>query len=758
MDYRLSEILTRYGGSKDGAGLRIPCPIHHGKDNNCAVWIDDHDKIAATCHSHGCDVTKFLWEAHDPPPKRGPISKELKAQAVWLPDEPGDLFEPPRVFKQGGASKSYSYTSQYQYTNIEGGTINLVVVRYDNPMEKGDKVTIPFIYARLPDGRSTWISRGPQGPQWYGLHTVPRHNKILVCEGEKTANAAWNVVKDRMGVLSWLGGSNKAAQLDLSVLDGKEVVLWPDYDEPGFKWAWKGSDNLYDRLRERGCVVSVVMWDGGEGSDAADCKDAQTVWDAINEADTPDKFRLEAVYGGCAAAQELALTEDTAKVIPCGVAETCSNCMYKYIPAITHPIDILNADPVLHTHAYIRTEDCYVDLRTFETFSKSVFDNHCAHLPGYSLAASSTASRQFQESSGTLSVRSREFRPGEPLMIDGKINLATQLEWTHQTDDPELWHRLGKHLFSPEELEHILDWLAFTIQRPAEKIEHTLLITGAQGAGKSLFFSPIELALQRVNQHKTVNSSQLTGSFNDFLVNTKLVTMEELNFASSGFSGSNKLKEWQASPPHYININPKFAKPFEIPNIVNIIAYSNFELPAKLEVGQRRWYVVKTNVGRLDKEDWYSYDSFNGMLSDHYVDKILSYLARRDITHFKRGNAPETEAGHEMEMLSIAGMRDLGPTIDELEWTELVEMKEVKERLERELGPSRHITDTALRKILQAKGWTNLGRTLAVQGGRRVRPWATARGEMYEQMRNDQLRELWQKRYGAPTHHQHTTN
>lgn len=752
MDYRLSAILSRYGGEKDGDGLRIPCPVHHGENNNCAVWIDDKDKIGAVCHSQGCAVTEYLWKEFDAGPKRGPVSKEQKEKAVWLPNSQADVFNAPRQFKDKRGNL-YSYTSQYQYFSADGVPINLVVVRFDD-QATGAKNTIPYIWVQLDDGRKLWIARAPHEPQWYGLQTLAPRDTILIVEGEKTANAAWKVVNERMGVLTWLGGSGKHARLDLSILKGKKVILWPDYDDPGFKWAWRGENNFYDQLKKLGVDVSIIMWDGGPGSDAADVKSPDAMWDIIRTAGPVDEFRLSTLYAECIVAVAIGMTEEQSKKIACGSMAQCVDCKYKYIPDIVYPNQLLNLDPVLHDYAYIASEEAFVNLTTLQTYSQSGLNNICASLPGYSLDNRSKASKQFLEHPGTLRVHEREFRPGAPLIVDNKINLARTLEWEMQDEEPDLWLRMGAHLFKDHELKHILDWLAFTVQNPAEKIEHTLLVVGEQGAGKSLFFHPVEKAFQRVGQHQTVNSNQLMGNFNDFLVNTKLLTMEELNFAGAGFSGSNKLKEWQAAPPNYITINPKFAKPFNIPNIVNIIAYSNFDLPAKLETNQRRWYVVKTEVGRLEDLDWYDYDTFNNMLSDHYIDKVLSFLKRRDISQFKRGNAPRTDAGEAMELMSIAGYRELAPTIQEIEWAELVDLREVKIRLEFELGRIPQLNDTSLRKILRACGWVNLEVCMKVNG-KSIRPWATVRGEMYKQAGTGDLVAMWKKRSADSPHSHH---
>jgi hypothetical protein len=741
MDYRLSAILSKYGGITEGDALRIPCPVHHGKDNNCAVWIDDNDKLGANCFSHGCDATEYLWQEFQPAIKRGKVSKDLKDSARWLKDDPADVFEPMRQFKPHGQKKTYDYTSQFLYTNRDGAPINLVVVRYDNKMEAGDKVTIPYIWAQLADGRKMWIARGPNEPVWYNQRALTKDN-IIIVEGEKTCNALQAMVGDKYGVITWQGGSGKYKELDLTPLENKEVVLWPDYDEPGFKWAWKGEHNLYDRLDSG---TAVVMWDGaGSGGDAADLEDKASVWDILNGAQSADGLRLAALYQRCLIATDVNMSEDMAKSIPCGVGERCKDCRYNYIPRFINPIDILQEEPVLHSHAYITTEELFVNLDTMQSFNRSGFDTTHASTPGYGMTASTLASRQFWESPGTLQVYEREFMPGQPLMVNGKINLARTVPWTSVDTVPELWLKLGNHLFAQDEMDHILNWLAFTIQYPETKINHTLLICGGQGIGKSLFFTPIERALDRVGQHRTVDSGELSSAFNDFIVNAKLITFEELNLAGGGYSQSNKLKPLQATPPDYLHVNPKFGKKFYHRNVANIVAYSNYDLPIKLEEGQRRWYAVRSTATKLDAEEWYDYDRFNEMLGDDYIDSILSYLSRRQITQFNpAASPPHTAAAIEMEKHSVPGYRDYGEEVAAYEWPDLIDLVQAKRTIESwgHQAPSM----TQLRKVVAACGWTNLETMLRLDSGQRVRPWATRRGELYGQMGHGELKQAWRR-------------
>jgi hypothetical protein len=76
---------------------------------------------------------------------------------------------------------------------------------------------------------------------------------VLLVEGEKTADAAHVYFPDH-AVLTWSGGANAVAKADLSPLHGRNVIIWPDNDEPGFKAALDLS-----RLLEGKADVSIVQ-------------------------------------------------------------------------------------------------------------------------------------------------------------------------------------------------------------------------------------------------------------------------------------------------------------------------------------------------------------------------------------------------------------------------------------------------------------------------------------------------------------------
>jgi hypothetical protein len=100
--------------------------------------------------------------------------------------------------------------------------------------------------------------------------------------------------------------------------------------------------------------------------------------------------------------------------------------------------------------------------------------------------------------------------PGEPLIIEDR--LISHGGWIHRPGeaclnvyhpptiesgnaaeaDPWLDH---VHRVYPNDADHIVAWLAHRVQRPADKINHALVLGGRQGTGKDTLLEPIKRAV-----------------------------------------------------------------------------------------------------------------------------------------------------------------------------------------------------------------------------------------------------------------------
>ncbi|MCZ8258589.1 MAG: ATP-binding protein [Beijerinckiaceae bacterium] len=120
-------------------------------------------------------------------------------------------------------------------------------------------------------------------PQWrweswpaprplYGLDRLAgsRLAPVIVCEGEKSADAAGRLAPDHAATTS-PNGSKSAAKADWRPLRGRKVIIWPDADKPGGEFA----EMVAGLARDAGAIsVSIITPPDGapEGWDAADAE------------------------------------------------------------------------------------------------------------------------------------------------------------------------------------------------------------------------------------------------------------------------------------------------------------------------------------------------------------------------------------------------------------------------------------------------------------------------------------------------------
>lgn len=114
---------------------------------------------------------------------------------------------------------------RYAYLSADGDII-CYIFRYE--YEDGRKEFLPL---NMATGKHEFPSLRPL----YRLPQLLKADKIILVEGEKCADA---LVAAGFAATTLMGGANtKIEKTDFSLLTGKDVVLWPDNDSPGRKYA-----------------------------------------------------------------------------------------------------------------------------------------------------------------------------------------------------------------------------------------------------------------------------------------------------------------------------------------------------------------------------------------------------------------------------------------------------------------------------------------------------------------------------------------
>ena len=155
--------------------------------------------------------------------------------------------------------------STFRYYDTRGNVISSVV-RYEPDGTRENKTFRPYCY-RTVDGVTKWIQGTPDLRPLYRIPEIALASTIVLTEGEGKADA---LAKIGIEATSAMQGANAPIEkTDWSPLYGKTVIVWPDNDEPGKKYASAVSKHL----TALGVIVKVVTPPAAKPVkwDASDC-------------------------------------------------------------------------------------------------------------------------------------------------------------------------------------------------------------------------------------------------------------------------------------------------------------------------------------------------------------------------------------------------------------------------------------------------------------------------------------------------------
>jgi len=222
------------------------------------------------------------------------------------------------------------------------------------------------------------------------------------------------------------------------------------------------------------------------------------------------------------------------------------------------------------------------------------------------------------------------YRP--PLIVPG--NAAEAQMWLDHIDK-----------VYPDDVEHIIRWLAHRRQRPHEKINHALVLGGSQGVGKDTLLEGPRHAVGAWN-FKEVGPQQLMGRFNGFLKSVILRVNEARDLGEvNRYSFYDHLKAYTATPPETLLCDEKNTKEYPIFNRCGVTITTNHKADGiYLPADDRRHYVAWTDLTKASFVDsyWDRIWKWYGNGGDRHV---TAYLDEFDLSKFDaKAPPPQTAA------------------------------------------------------------------------------------------------------------------
>lgn len=189
-----------------------------------------------------------------------------------------------------------------------------------------------------------------------------------------------------------------------------------------------------------------------------------------------------------------------------------------------------------------------------------------------------------------------------------------------------------------------LDYCAHMVQRPEEKPNHGILISGEQGTGKDAALAPLLLAVGPWNS-KSIDADQVLSAFQPYL-QTLMLIVNEIRPSKDEHKASaiyNAMKTWAAAPPELLPVNDKHQRLRYIVNVLRLFVTTNHRFAFHLEPDDRRWLVLHTELPTKwpaiegDPEYFTRYFEWvNGGGWRH----VATYLRVRDLSRFRPKQPP----------------------------------------------------------------------------------------------------------------------
>jgi hypothetical protein len=206
-----------------------------------------------------------------------------------------------------------------------------------------------------------------------------------------------------------------------------------------------------------------------------------------------------------------------------------------------------------------------------------------------------------------------------------------------------------------DDADHIVKWLAHRVQQPADKINHALVLGGAQGIGKDTMLEPVKRAIGPWN-FSEVSPQHMLGRFTGFLRSVILRVSEARDLGDTNrFAWYDHLKSYTAAPPDVLRVDEKNLREYTVPNCVGIIITTNHKTDGiYLPADDRRHFVAWSDFTKedFDPDYWTDLWAWYGSGGDRHV---AAYLAELDLASFDpKAPPPKTTAFWEIVYASRA--------------------------------------------------------------------------------------------------------
>jgi len=390
---------------------------------------------------------------------------------------------------------------------------------------------------------------------------------------------------------------------------------------------------------------------------------------------------------------------------------------------------------------WVRNLERFYDKRTNDLLSKGAMND------GYYDVYAGKVANDLLFDHETVKVEALTFWPGQGEIIQDQGRrcfntwVAPQIE--AGTGDPAPFLDHLKFLVDGDDTAYgyLLNWFAFHVQHPGEKISSAPMLVGLPGTGKSLLTSVFR-AMLGARHVIEITPENLESRFNSFLQRAQLIVVEEMR-TDDKWKLMNKLKPWITN--EVLEIELKGIDIFTIPNRCNWMFLSNDVVGAVIERADRRYMVWASQSAPKDAD---YYVTLFGWLRGGGYQVVYNYFKNvHDCSEFNpKAHAPATEPKELVQKMSLGPVHwECQELFEAGEWPfngDIVLVTDIAAKLERLHPTKRDIT-----LWLHRNGAHYVNAVMSLADDRRGRPWIIRRHEFWKANHYD--RDMMRKVYGA---------
>jgi len=250
--------------------------------------------------------------------------------------------------------------------------------------------------------------------------------------------------------------------------------------------------------------------------------------------------------------------------------------------------------------------------------------------------------------------------PSEPMLITGKV---MQVSGYAKHDGATVFNlyrppafQLGEagmagpwrdhlRIMYPDDADHIEQYLAYKVQNPGGKINHAIVLGGAQGVGKDTLLVPVRQAIGPWNC-QDVSPSQTMGRFNGFAKSVLMVISEARDLGDvDRFAFYDHTKTYMAAPPDVIRVDEKNLREHYVVNVCGVVITTNHKTDGLyVPADDRRHYIAWSNATReqFSAEYW---TALYRWYQEGGTNNVIAHLLTLDLSAFDpKAPPPKTPA------------------------------------------------------------------------------------------------------------------